>query len=451
MGHLPKNKRGNIDWKNTIGCKCKFKYRHIEGSLEIKGYKKKGSRVIFSYNGKIYETQSGRFRNLEFKNIFGIRTPEFRLKPGSEIKDEKRNLLILDKFYMEYSNGDRYKSYKYKCKICGYEGNMTEYALLNKKHSCACCVGKAVKKGVNDIATTHPYMVIYFKNIEDAYNHSHSSNKIVSFKCPDCGHIKNKVICDVMAKGKLACICQDTRSYPEKFMFNVLKQLNLEFKQQYSPKWANNKRYDFYIPKYKIIIETHGEQHYTEGDQFWGTLKEEQENDKLKESLALQNGSIETYIQLDCRKSNVEYIKNSIRKSKLINYIDIDSINWFEVNEFANKNIIKYVCEEYTKYSGIMMMKDIAKEINVSSSTLHKYLKIGNELGFCVYKNKSKKPIKIIETGEVFESAVQCAKTYKELHGIDFNAKTISYILKDKNRTYHGFHFRFLEEDEYAS
>lgn len=451
LDHLPKNTKGHVDWENCIGYTCRFKYGDVSGTVEIKDYKKKGSRVIFEYNGKIYNTQSGRFRDVQFKNILGIITPKFRLDVGDEIKDDKRDLIVIGKFYKKDINNRKYKSYKYKCKICGYEGSMTEYDLMNKYHGCSCCSGKTVLKGFNDIATTHPHIVKYFVDKEDAYKYSYCSGKRVLFKCPYCGSTKMKIISEIVRKDSVPCMCKDGKSYPEKFLFNVLTQSKLKFETQYSPNWAKNKKYDFYIPKHNMIIETHGEQHYTNHNQFRKTLKEEQENDKFKEDLARNNG-IKTYIQLDCRKSTVEHIKESIHKSELINYIKLEDIDWKEVNEFANKNIIKYVCDEYNKYNDQIPMKDIAKRVNVSYAAFHKYLKIGNELGFCVYRNKTKKPIKIIETGEVFESAVECSKIYKELHDIDFNVKIISYILKkNKNKDYYGYHFEYAEEKDYAS
>ena len=80
LNHLPRNKRNNIDWGNSKGYKCKFKYDNIEGEVEIIDYINKGSRVIFKYKDEIYNTQSGRFRDVQFRNILKIVTTDFRFE-----------------------------------------------------------------------------------------------------------------------------------------------------------------------------------------------------------------------------------------------------------------------------------------------------------------------------------------------------------------------------------
>ena len=166
---------------------------------------------------------------------------------------------------------------------------------------------------------------------------------------------------------------------------------------------------------------------------------------------AIENG-VKEYIQLDCSVSSVEYIMNSLHKSTFIKYFNLENINLSQANEFANKNIIKYVCEEYNKYNKIIPMKEIAKKLNLHYPTFQRYLKMGNDLGFCIYKNKTKKPIKIVETNEVFESAVDCVKFYKEKHNIEFDKKMISYILKhNPKKDINGYHFEYAKEDGYGS
>lgn len=450
LNHLPRNKRNNIDWGNSKGYKCKFKYDNIEGEVEIIDYINKGSRVIFKYKDEIYNTQSGRFRDVQFRNILKIVTTDFRFEIDDVIKDERRNLTITSKYHDTFKNGKKYKSYNYKCNICGYEGHMSEYDLLGG-HTCSVCSGKVVMKGYNDISTTHPHLVKYLKNKEDAFKYSAYSMKTITFKCPDCGYERNRIINQVTKNDSMGCLCKDGKSYPEKFIFNILQQCNIEFETQYSPKWAKGKRYDFYIPKLNMIIETHGEQHYKDRTQFRTTLKHQQENDRNKKMSAIENG-VKEYIQLDCSVSSVEYIMNSLHKSTFIKYFNLENINLSQANEFANKNIIKYVCEEYNKYNKIIPMKEIAKKLNLHYPTFQRYLKMGNDLGFCIYKNKTKKPIKIVETNEVFESAVDCVKFYKEKHNIEFDKKMISYILKhNPKKDINGYHFEYAKEDGYGS
>ena len=67
----------------------------------------------------------------------------------------------------------------------------------------------------------------------------------------------------------------------------ILYFLNVDYKHNTSFKWSNKKRYDFYIPNKKTIIEIHGKQHFARGFENLGgkTLQEEIDNDKYKRNL----------------------------------------------------------------------------------------------------------------------------------------------------------------------
>jgi len=174
---------------------------------------------------------------------------------------------------------------------------------------------KDSKKKKNCLAYTHPEIAKLVLNKELSYQLTHGSGKKVDFVC-GCGKIiKDKTVHTVVRRGLSCPECSDGISYPEKFMFNLLDQLDIDFESQKIFNWSENKRYDFYIPKYDCIIETHGLQHYKHTG-FDRTLEEEQRNDDLKEKLAKENG-IENYIVIDCRKSEMEWIKNKVLDSKL--------------------------------------------------------------------------------------------------------------------------------------
>ena len=54
LDNLPKRKRGDkeiINWKNSIGYKCKFIYDDIEDEIEIIEYHY-NAYITFLYNGK---------------------------------------------------------------------------------------------------------------------------------------------------------------------------------------------------------------------------------------------------------------------------------------------------------------------------------------------------------------------------------------------------------------
>ena len=53
-------------------------------------------------------------------------------------------------------------------------------------------------------------------------------------------------------------ICSDGKSYPEKFIASYLRQIGEPFITEYSAKWSNDRRYDFYLPNMNMFIEVDG-------------------------------------------------------------------------------------------------------------------------------------------------------------------------------------------------
>lgn len=54
--------------------------------------------------------------------------------------------------------------------------------------------------------------------------------------------------------------------------------------------WAGQKRYDFFLPDFNLVIEYMGKQHYIDQPFFQRTLEEQQNIDKWKKQKALENG-----------------------------------------------------------------------------------------------------------------------------------------------------------------
>jgi len=279
----------------------------------------------------------------------------------------------------------------------------------------------------NIIAITHPHLVEYLVNKEDAYKYSHGSREKVLMKCPDCGFEKPITIKNYINQGFGCRRCGDGVSFPQKFLFNLLEQINKIFIPELSIKtftWCNKYRYDFYINEINGIVETHGIFHYEENNGNWAKLEETQENDKNKEQLA-KNNNIQNYIVIDCRKSELEWIKNSIMQSDLPNLLNFkeEDINWLKCYEYACKNLVKSACDLWN--SGMDNVSKIAKELKMGRKTIRTYLKQGVELGWCNYdpKEASKKQYALmgeenskkvicLNTGEVFDSQTEASLKY---------------------------------------
>lgn len=256
---------------------------------------------------------------------------------------------------------------------------------------CGVCDGKQVQQGVNDLTTTHPHLVKYFVNVGDVYTHTHGSNKKVELKCPECGYIKMMSILNLARHAYSCDICSDGISYPEKLMASILTKLNIEFVKQMSYDKGKHK-YDFYLPKYNAILETHGLQHYEQQGR-GRSLEQEQENDRYKRVLAIENGILNNnYHEIDCRCSTMEWCKHGIEEV-LSRYVDIDSLtdnDWKEADIQAQKSLKIEVCKYWKdskEMNGDLTTTQVANVFGVSNITVGNYLKWGSKNDLCNYND----------------------------------------------------------------
>jgi len=269
----------------------------------------------------------------------------------------------------------------------------------------------------NAISITHPESVKYLKNTEDSLIYSAGSNESVVIKCPDCGYEKEMVVNALISRGFACPICSDHFPYSEKYFANFLKQVvDQRFLIQLTKKtfkWCDKYKYDFYLDDINGIVETHGLQHYEQTSGMWGTVEEIQANDKDKEELAKVN-EIENYIVIDCRKSEMNWIKDSIMKSdlpELLNFKESD-IDWLKCHEAGCKNMVKVVCDIW--HNGTHDMLIISDILKIGTQTIMKYLKQGTELGWCYYNAKEENCTKVVcvNTGEIFDSQTEACNKY---------------------------------------
>ena len=105
---------------------------------------------------------------------------------GDSIVDNKRNLVIIDRYICKKT-----KTYKYKCNVCNFdEGEIHEHTLL-KGIGCSCCARRTVVYRINDITTLAPWMIKYIKGgYNIAKQNIPGSRKSLAVICPDCNHEK---------------------------------------------------------------------------------------------------------------------------------------------------------------------------------------------------------------------------------------------------------------------
>ena len=367
-------------------------------------------------------------------------------------------LKILNQIRLKHGNGSM-KGYEYSCCNCGYIGTVAE-SKIKAGCSCPACkkFPKVCVKDINSVWKTHPQFIRYFVNINDTYENTYCSNKKVLVKCQICGTIKSMIIGNLINQGFSCAKCSDGISYPHKFFFNILEQLKIEFCTEKSDfKWNNSKRrYDFYINSIDGIVEVNGIQHYEETS-FKRTLLEEQENDKIKEKLAKENG-IENYIIIDCRKSELEFIKNNILNSELNNLFDLSKIDWLKCEKSAYSNLVKMACD---LWDNIKTTSDISKEMHLEKTTIRKYLKLGNAFGWCKYNPKEELRKSAVVTGKKnnkliicykdgvkignFNSITELSNLSEKLLGVKLNKGSISLVLRKIQSFYQGYFFEYME------
>lgn len=459
VSHLPR-KNNRIAWSDCVGYFVPFVCDNIVGSLSIDNYDKKSRNLTVTYDG--------------FQNT--IRTSTLLSGVGLKYLTQKKVLSRDQKYYV----GDRIETktgtllitkvkqtrsgewvYHYKCEKCGYKGTMTKHKLWY--HSgCPACSGIVAVPSINDFNTKHPSLVKYLVNPDDGKTVTAGSNKKLRCKCPICGTEK-MVSPFALSHGKFSCNqCSDGFSYASKALTALLRQVGVLFESEYNPIWAGDKRYDHYLPLLNAIIEEHGIQHYEDTSR---SLKDEQiANDLKKELMARENG-ISEYIQLDCRMSDIMYIRKSIRQTHLLDLLGVSDseIDWNEIDYWASSiSYLRKACDlwntgEYATTSGV------AKEIGLSSKTISKYLVRGNKLGMTTYDAIAERDkVRKMNSDSMRMAVEQCRlddhsvviATYdsiseaSRLTGIDKShlAKVCRANTNGESRMAGGYHWRYVEK-----
>lgn len=294
---------------------------------------------------------------------------------------------------------------------------------------------------------------------EDAKKYTKMSRQKIKVVCPLCGNSREVRINNICTRRSISCECGDGVSYPQKIMFSLLKQLNVDFEVEYKPKYlisnGGQKRSDFYIPNMNLVIETDGVLGHKGGrvhSKSNETLDECVKIDEWKDAQHLING-IKT-IRINCFKSDLEYIKNNILNSELNNIFDLSNINWNKCEEFALKNRDKKVCDLFNK--GDKGIKEISKIFKLAECTIRRILNKGNKLGWCNYDNKENrdkknremfsKKVSVYKNGEFkgeYKSMSELARISEKEFGIKFDASAISKVCRGEQKAHKGYTFKY--------
>ena len=398
LDSLPKKKSGSsnsIDWISSIGNIVKGIYDGVKFEVKIVDYRDK--YLYIKYLDKpVFKIWTSNFVKGNVGGVVRKNTGEFKIEIGITFRDENRNMTITDReMRVRYKKDGSFKCndkwYQYTCNKCGWtEGWLVESSLITGGGGCSCCHGIS-KLGINTIWDKARWMVDLGVSEEDAKTHTPQSNDRIYPTCPDCGRIKDKSIpiCKIHYNHSISCSCSDKISYPNKFAYSLLNQLNELYKfdcleREYSPEWIGRKSYDnYFVHNGKgYILEMDGLFHYKDNSMNGQTKEESKEIDNYKDKFAKEH-NIEV-IRIDCKKSELEFIKQNILSSSLLEFFDLSKIDWLKCEEFALSNLIKATCD-YKKNNINLTCREIAKIMKLSANTIRTYLKKGNIIGWCHY------------------------------------------------------------------
>ena len=143
----------------------------------------------------------------------------------------------------------------------------------------------------------HKYTYKEVKEYIEQFNYKLLSDEYINVNEPlliqcDNNHEPYKANFHNFKHGKRCPICNISKG--ERKIINYLKENNIEY--TYEKKFygligvgGGNLSYDFYLPKYNLLIEYQGEQHEAQCGQF-GDFERQQEHDKRKRDYVKDNG-----------------------------------------------------------------------------------------------------------------------------------------------------------------
>lgn len=359
---------------------------------------------------------------------------------------------------------------------CGHKPNLITPNSYKNGVRCPVCCGQKVEVGINDIATTHHELLIYFVNSNDAKTNSIGSKTYILFKCIICGKQKKMLAFNLLQFGFSCPKCGDGISYPNKFMYNLLEQLKEKFDREVKFDWCifenynnSNKNdygiYDFVIENKKIIIEMdgrigHGVNIHSQSDM---SLEDTIYRDGKKDDLAKQNRY--NIIRIDCKykdsSKRFDYVKESILSSPLNSIYDLSKINWKLIHSRCLDSLVNEVCMLWEQTRDI---SQIIKTTKLSNNTVLRYLKDGASVGLCGYtyeeaiklrslkaQRSKMKPIKITYKNETFYSS--STMTFIGYYNDKYNKKlyyeSIRQCLTNQKQSYKGFTFQYMTREEF--
>ena len=316
--------------------------------------------------------------------------------------------------------------------------DMTPTTFFNRGGRCY-CENNGVNRlivGFNDINTTRPDIAKCLHNKEDAFKYTMHYKGKLEWDCPECSNTFKESPSDITSN-RLSCpFCSDGVSYPNKFMFNSMSQIedNLDFLER-EPRldWClfnfkGKQRYGIY----DIYFGIGGKEYIVEMDGGLGhgnkvhknselTQEELLQIDMIKDNLAKEQGIKVIRIDCDYKTDNkYSYILNNVLNSELKDIIDLSKIDFDLSNKNSVNSLIVKTGELWNKG---LTAGQIRKELKIGEGTVTSYLKTASEIGICDYSKEESK------------NRSRCRKVYCTTLGMLFNGATEAQRILGVDRT----------------
>lgn len=182
----------------------------------------------------------------------------------------------------------------YKCANCG-DTTEKPYTEFLKYPTCIHCGNNAKRRNSNVINDLLPDGFQLIGEYKDQYMKT-------LFKHEECNFIFNMRPKDLINGHSYCPKCSKKMSKGERKISEYLNSNNINYIKEKSFEWSNQKRYDFFLPDYNLLIEYNGIQHYKNISNFFLSLEEQQRIDIWKEHEAKARGFnylIISYIDFD--------------------------------------------------------------------------------------------------------------------------------------------------------
>lgn len=287
-----------------------------------------------------------------------------------------------------------------------------------------------------------------------------SCKDVVTLICPCCKKEFQSRVVDYIKAGHVPCLlCNDGFPYTEKFMGSILRQLNIHYIYQYSPKWIKPYKYDFKFNYNHIdyIVEMDGGLGHGYHDSFDKTAQECIEIDNYKDKKAKDNNIV--VIRIDCNYENNNrfvYIKNNVIK-ELSNILPLKNVDWNLCNLQSIKSKFEEVIDIYKTKTNCL--EDISELTDVKLRTVIKYIYEAMDSGLIPkkrlnikrYKQCNRKPItdpKIINPTQATNNSIYCYEDTLLFRSVTdaalyygFSRASLYVALREYNGYYKGRHF----------